>query len=251
MMGFFDFSEFFASPKTPRQLIITDVTRMAGDAVCIAAAYGDKAVRLSTPQPRDGWLTSVGNLTPGDRIALTWRREKRYTPPHIEDGRWVPASLRKLGRLSPADLVAAVERHAFSSVVKAFSQPLFRSPRGNPAFRPGKGSRSLATLRVKRVLVRPAVRGVRADFVDAEGIWKMVPVEDLAIRTHEEMCRDCRGDGFAENLANEFSRGESLIRIGLGRAFQSDGESRPGCYLQVNHILPIDAIAHPHFAPIG
>lgn len=247
-MGFLDFfSDFFGGAKTPRHLIVTDVTRMAGDAVCIAAADGANAIRLSTPQPRDEWLRSVGGLSPGDEITVTWRQEKRYRPPHIEDGRWVPSSLTKIGRVTGEELIARLGAHSCPSVGKAFGEPAFRSPRGNPAFSPGRGSRSLVTLRVKRIAMRPFGSGVRADFVDDDGVWKMVPMEDLAIRVHQARCPDCAGDGLAENLTAESSGEEALVRIGLGRPFQATADSRPGCYLQVNHVFPLAPSHPPHF----
>lgn len=248
-MGFLDyFADFFRGTSVSRNLTITDVTRMAGDAVCIAAADGTKAVRLSTPQPRDLWLESIGSLAPADQISVTWRREKRYKPPHIEDGRWVPSSLTKVGSLAREEFLGSLRAQSFPSVGKAFGQPAFYSQRGNPAFTPGRGSRSLATLRVKRILLRPIGEGIRADFVDDDGVSKMVPVEDLAIRMHQNRCPECAGDGLAENLTAEFSGDNALVRIGLGRAFKSADNNRRGCYLQVNHVFPTSSERPSHFA---
>lgn len=237
-MGFLDsLASFFRGSSPSPRFTVTDVTRMAGDAVCVVAADGGRSIRLSTPQPRDAWLDSIGGLAPGDQLNVTWRREKTYKPPHIEDGRWVPSSLVKSGRLDRDDLIATLSANSYPSVTKAFGRPAFHSPRGNPAFAPGRGSRSLATLRVRRVLLQPIGHGVRATLVDDDGVTKMVPVEDLAIRMHQERCPDCAGDGLAENLSAELSGGDAVVRIGLGRPFQSASDSRPGCYLQVNHVL--------------
>lgn len=237
-MGFFD--RFFSgsgSPKEARDLLITDVTRMDGDKVCIAALEVGKAVRLNTPQPRESWIESMGGLTPGDQLSAVWRPTKRYTPPHTEDGTWGQASAEKTGRLGDDEFAALLQERAYPSVTAAFGTPAYQSARGNPSFQPNKGSRSLATLRVKRVVLRPVGNGVRADFVDCEGaMYKMVPVVDLAIRVHQQRCPDCMGDRLAENLAAEFAGGDALLRIGLGRAYRPDNQHF-GCYLQVNHVF--------------
>lgn len=237
-MGFFDsFFGGLGSSKKARDLLITDVTRMDGDKVCIAALDGGKAVRLNTPQPRESWIESLGGLAPGDQLSAVWRPAKRYTPPHMEDGGWVPASAEKTGSPGEDALVRRLGPQAFDSVAAAFGSPAYKSARGNPAFSPGRGSRSLATLRARRVTLRPAANGVRADLVDHAGdVWKAVPVVDLAIRVHQQRCPDCRGDRLAENLMAEFAGSDALLRIGLGRAYQPDDE-HIGCYLQVNHVF--------------
>lgn len=238
-MGILDFIDsLFKGANSPRSVVITDVTRMDGDKVCVAALCGGKSIRLNTPQPTDEWITSIGGLSPGDQISVVWIPAKRYTPPHKEDGRWSPPSCEKQERTSREDFVALLDREAFMSVRRAFGKPAFFSPRGNPVFSPHRGSSSLATLRVSDVSVYPSGNGVRADFADSEDDWRMVPVVDLAVRTHQRRCPECFGGQLEQRLADEFSGGEALLRIGLGRAFQAE-QRQPGCYLQVNHVIPV------------
>lgn len=236
-MGFLD-SLFGRGGAKPGRLLITDVTRMEGDRVCIAALDGDRAIRLHSPHPREAWLDSIGGLAPGDEISAAWRIDRRYSRPHAEDARWIPASVEKTGRLTREQLTERLAGLAYPSVTAAFGDPAFESSRGNPAFPPGRGDRSLACLTVKRVFLRPDGQGIRADFVDAGGAWRMVPVEDLALRRHQAGCPDCAGDRLAERLSAEMSGAEAVLRIGLTRPFEPS-PGRRGCYLQVNHIFPL------------
>jgi len=135
---------------------------------------------------------------------------------------------------------------ASSTVEQAFGKPLFLTEKGNPAFRPDQGSRSLATLSARAVAVYPHAEGVRIDFTDAKERWSMVPVEDLAIREHQQNCAEC-ALLLGNFLAQEYQTDKALLRIGLGRPYQG-GNNPVGCYLQVNHIFP-EPPRSGHFSP--
>lgn len=218
------------------EAMITDVTRMSRDKVCIAASADGKTMRLSEPHPKDAWLRSIGGLRPGDIVAVDWRPARRFRRPHSEDGRWSPASFTRVRRLEMSDLSDRIARKAFPSVEKAFGKPMFLTEKGNPAFRPDQGSRSLATIIAKGVSVYAHAEGVRIDFADAARTWSMVPVEDLAIRQHQQRCSQC-SSRLGEFLRQEYHAEAAVLRIGLGRPYQG-GNNPLGCYLQVNHILP-------------
>lgn len=227
----------FGVRHAPIEVVITDVTRMQRDKVCIAALHQGKSMRLDNPAPREQWLQSMGGLAPGDVVSLTWRVARRYSRPHSEDGEWNPAAFAKGDRLLEDDLVALLVTKVFRSVGDAFGKPCFYSENGNAAFTAGKGARSLASVTVSSVSPYPHADGVRADFVDAKQEWKMVPVEDLAVRNHRARCQACSSD-FSSLLESEFQGGQAILRVGLGRPFQW-GDRPPACYLQVNHIFLI------------
>ena len=216
--------------------MITDVTRMSGEKVCIAARMDGKSMRLSEPHPRDEWLKSVGGLSPGDLVRVQWRPAGRYRRPHSEDGRWSPSSFAKVRSLRIDDLSNELGRSAFASVEEAFGKPLFLTEKGNPAFRPDHGSRSLATVVARNVAVYPQGDGVRIDFADARRSWSMVPVEDLIVRQHQQHCSECFVR-LREFLTEQYDSEGAILRIGLGRPYQG-GNNPLGCYLQVNHIFP-------------
>jgi hypothetical protein len=206
------------------EAVITDVTRMHQDKVCVAAIHRRGSIRLHNPHPREQWLRSIDGLAPGDVVSLTWRPVRRYRPPHSEDGDWNPARFEKIRHLSDEELVERLRGRAFSGIEKAFGKPRFQSENGNAAFAPDQGSRSLASLLVNSIRLYPVGEGVRADFTDDRHQWKMVPVEDLAIRSGRH--------------PYTLEATQALLRVGLGRPFQA-GERPPACYLQVNHVFPL------------
>jgi hypothetical protein len=204
--------------------MITDVTRMSGEKVCLAALAVDKSIRLHEPAPRERWLHTIGGLAPGDVVKLDWRPAQRYRRPHAEDGDWSPSTLAKLATLSNDDLLKRLQALALRSVIDAFGRAWIFSGRGNPAFKPDRGSRSLATVPMRSVRMYQHGDGLRADFVDEKAEWKMVPLEDLALR--------------GQRAVKRFECDEAILRVGLGRPFEANGKP-PACYLQVNHIFPI------------
>jgi len=217
--------------------MITDVTRMQGDKLCIAALDGGKAVRLHNPGPREEWLRSKGGLAPGDIVSLCWKSPRRCQRPHLEDRDWNPESLSKVERIPEDELAQRLSNSAFRSIKDAFGPPCFYSENGNAAFTPGKGARSLASVGVGSARVYPYEEGVRVDFADGRQEWSMVPLEDLAVRNHRAHCSSCTAN-LPKLLASEFEGGQAILRVGLGRPFQSGGNP-PACYLQVNHIFLI------------
>ncbi len=197
---------------------------MSGDKVCVAALAQGKSIRLHEPPPREDWVESIGGLAPGDLVKLDWRPARRFRRPHAEDGAWSPATLEKLATLSEEDLMKRLHALAFRGVIDAFGRPWTYSERGNAAFKPDRGSRSLASVAVRFVRMYEHGEGLRVDFADGKAEWRMVPLEDLALRNQ----RSVKG----------FECGEAILRIGLGRPFEANGKA-PACYLQVNHIFPI------------
>ncbi len=101
--------------RTSEQVIITDVTRMEGDRVCIAGLNGRNSIRLHQPPPREQWLRSIGGLTPGDAVSLSWKSPRRYTRPHLEDADWNPALFTRVSRLSDDELVRRTASQAVNT----------------------------------------------------------------------------------------------------------------------------------------
>ena len=168
---------------------ITDVTRMAEPRVCIAALDGIRTIRLNRPQPDEAILASIGGLITGDQIVVDWQSKFRPERPHVEDGFWKPGSLQKIGRLNKSELTDLLRPAAVNSVEEAFGSEWFRGARGNGAFKPGQGSRSLASVLAREVRVYSWFEGVRVDFSDELTYWTMVPLEDLSVRRHQSCVR--------------------------------------------------------------
>ncbi len=221
--------------KTSKDAVITDVTRMQGDKVCIAALDRGQAIRFHDPPPSGQWLSSIGGLTPGDTASVTLKPPRRYQRPHSEDRDWNPEDFVKSSRLSENDTVKRLSANAFTSIRDAFGRPCFYSGNGNAAFRPGRGPRSLASLIVSSVRPYPYEDGIRVDFREAKREWTMVPLEDLVVRNHQRHCHSCSSN-LASLLASEFEGTHAVLRVGLGRPFRV-GDNATGCFLQVNHIF--------------
>lgn len=221
-------SAIFGSPKM-NDILITDVTRMQGDRVCVAGVRGKEAVRLAEPAPTDSMLVSLGGLTPGDLVRVDARPVRRYRPPHTEDHSWLPSTVTKIDSLDGARIHERLAATAFPSIVKAFGKVKYLSTRGNPVFPPDRGNRSLATVVAHNIRIYQLGDGIRADFADDAGEWRMLPVEGLGIRDHFTRCADCSRSG-------EISIPEALLRVGLGRPFQPDDQEL-GCFAQVNSVI--------------
>ena len=219
------------------EAVITDVTRMQGDNVCIAALHRGKSIRLHDPAPREQWLRSIGGLTPGDAVTLTWRAARRCRRPHLEDGDWNPDLFTKVERLPEDEFIKRLSASAVGSIKDAFGMPNFYSENGNAAFTPSKVSRSLASVIASSIKVYPFGDGVRVDFADRRREWTMAPMEDLTIRNHQTQCSLCSCN-LRSLLASEFEGTEAVLRVGLSRPFDN-GDNEAACYLQVNHIFGI------------
>jgi len=221
------------------EVLITDVTRMSGDQICVAGLSGRHTVRLSEPTPTSQLLAKLGGLSPGDSIRVQWRYAPNSEAPHQEDACWVPKTLQRLTRADRAEHYQHLLVHSFESVIAAFGEPKYLMSKGNPAFPPSRGRRSLASIAAKEVRVYRFGDGLRADFEDGNREWRMLPVESISIRAHFATCDTCRGAGEARaSLA--------LLRVGLGRPYQPDGEEL-GCFAQVNDVIPAE-LAGSHFA---
>ncbi len=223
--------------RTVRSAVVTDVTRMQGDRVCIAAHDGRGSIRLHEPPPTDRWLDSIRSLAPGDVISVECRSPRQCQKPHVEDRVWNPTTFQKLTTLPASDLADRLSQSAFGSIKDAFGKPRFYSDNGNAAFAPGRGSRSLASLVVSSVRVYLCERGIRVDFVDDRDRWTMAPLEDLSVRRHQAQCTSCRSS-LASLLSSEFGGSNAVLRVGVGRPFE-EREGETACWLQVNHVFPI------------
>jgi hypothetical protein len=217
------------------EAIITDVTRMQSPYVCVAAVHQDRTIRLANPQPKDEWIASVGGLMPGDVVSLDCRPIPKPAPPHTEDCKWDPTTFVKRRRLTETKLADLLSANAFTSVQGAFGAPCDRGSRGNAAFQPGTGARSLASILARSVQVYPDFDGIRVGFVDTQEAWTRVPLEDLIVRQHQNQCTTCASH-LSRLLANEFQGSNAVLRVGLGRQFQARGHPS-ACWMQVNHIF--------------
>src|SRR4029078_11537821 len=90
------------SHAVSRRIVLTDVTAMGGDAVCVAGIElaSKHTMRLAQPQPTQRILAAFGGLAPGDVVDVNAQFLARPEAPHLEDCHWMPHSLKKSGTTS-------------------------------------------------------------------------------------------------------------------------------------------------------
>lgn len=223
-----------------RTLLLTDVTAMAADAVCIAGidVKSGQTMRLNEPQPTQRLLELVGGLAPADVIEVDCRPLRGVDAPHSEDCAWTPRSLKKK-RVAPADeILRLLGKTSLSGVIEAFGPPSFVEPGRNRGWAPGSGIRSLASVPATgvRIALADSGRG-RVTFTDAGGgVWANVPFQDLVARNHAGGCASCAAD-YLGNLQREFEAEDTVIRIGLTRPYAGEEGAEQLCWLQVTNVL--------------
>jgi hypothetical protein len=231
------------------EAIITDITRMKSNRVCIAAIADGRQIRLHDPPPDDSWVKEIGGLHPGTVIRVDWTPKGNVNRPHVEDGNWVRDTCRKIGQLDEKELVAVLRPSALESVRTAYGEPLLLGTQGSCAFPEDRGSRSLASVMVRSVSVTPPwdilTEKARVRFRDSTNEWRQVPFQDLIVNQHLRSCPRCRQD-VARFLRNDFVGETALIRVGLARA-EALGSYPRACWLQVNHIFLLEPSTRRHF----
>lgn len=235
-----------------RRLVVTDITRMDGDRVCVAGFLPDEDNRVVRPVcarggPREPWLlpASEARVIPFAVLDLNVAKAPRpLVAPHTED-RVVPTTGHRLvGTLSPWEQIAWLESSLSPSLRDVFGATVRADPEGQWGryVQVGEGERSLGTIKSGEILaVRYAhypERGrwdYRLRFRDATGEEFQLAVVDLAFRRRLD---DMRHSGFlpdrvaAETLA-ELRRQAVYLRVGLARGWEKHPDR---CYLQVTGV---------------
>ncbi|MEX2226801.1 MAG: hypothetical protein WEB52_10180 [Dehalococcoidia bacterium] len=226
-----------------RELLILDVTAMAGDNVCVAGLDLESrtTIRLNQPQPTRSGLKALGGLTPGEVIAVDVEPLAQTTRPHVEDHQWNPRSVEKFRRMDNAEILGALTGTEVRSLKDAFGEPSRSGKRHNAGWKPGEGERSLATLRVRYVRQEEVEAGkIRIDLRDNERYWHGIPFQDVTVREHGTSCETCSA-GFLDLVRTDFEANACLVRVGLTRRFPPDEhDDGSACWLQVTNIFARD-----------
>ena len=150
-----------------KQLIITDLTRMQGGRVCVAG-YDEtgQCIRPVLPPPgiaeQSLYLQGRPIVFP---FALVEYDLLQHTPhpPHTEDYRYDPTSIRFIRRLDEKQKRQVLDQALFPSVSAIFEEPIEHDP--GHYIMDGRGPRSLGTIRPRRL--------IKAIYEQApEGKWK-------------------------------------------------------------------------------
>ena len=233
-----------------RELIVTDITRMEGDRVCVGGYLEDgTAVRpvAGRAGPNEVWLRAAGgaSVTPFSVVNLrVYRPPTRLHVPHTED-RAIPATGHRVVRvLSAAEQIALLERSVSPSVRAIFGAEVHADPSGSWGryVRAGEGERSLGTIRAGRMLTvhyRHYPERNRWDyrlrFTDETGEEFQLAVVDLAFRRHLDALRQegLTPDAAARSVQQRLRQQRVYLRIGLARGWDRHPDR---CYLQITGV---------------
>ena len=219
----------------PLEIIVTHLTRMHDDHVCLAgldAATG-RHIRPVTGSriPRSYLDRPSGRIQIGSRLRFSVMTPVP-TPPEVEDHLFREADSDVGLRATDAELWAALESVEMSNLAAVFGPNLHRI--GHTwALDEGTGTASLGVVRARERHgpVIDAYGKVRMAFLGDDGELLNIPVTDLRL---------FRADGKPDavevsGMRREVDRNPVLLSVGVGRAWAPDGEIRRH-WLQVNNI---------------
>jgi hypothetical protein len=226
----------------PRKtLIITDVTAMSGDHVCIAG-YDDLLTCtrpvLSGGQIRKMHLFKDGELVifPGAKVAFNFGARISH-PPHVEDIIFEETSIESMGRTTMREWRDVLTQTGNQSIEDIFANIHDRCvPPGSPG--PSIGTLILSDVPKLQCDYYKDPPRLRMRIVDNGGnVTNKVPITDLAFRClFDFYMGKFRGDceKTVQFLNKRLADCTIYLRLGLARLF------RDCCWLQVNgiHTVP-------------
>ena len=241
------------------KIVITDLTRMQQGRVCIAGYDKDRhCIRPTLPPPgiSEQALYNEQNqpiIYPFALLELDLV-EPTPKPPHTEDCRFDPASLRFVRQVK--DRKAVLDWSLYETVEAIFEQPI-HSESGFYVME-CQGPRSLGTIQSKtvvKILYEQDIRGAwdyRLHFYDGNDKFYRLKIVDL---TWQYYCHSLRGPDstpadIAVELTKQLKSKSVYLRLGLARGWQ---EHPDRCYLQITGIYTfpdhLDSKTFADFAP--
>jgi len=236
-----------------QEVLITDVTRMKDETVCIAALASDFTV-VRPELPPTGiarkWLFQQGKqiIYPRAVVRMELKALERVTPPHLEDCHWVnPETTEYLRETSDERWAKLLFRQAFPAVRAAFETEILE----NRMLRPQTGARSLAFVadvhelrfEVTQSTYEVGKLDFRLFFKDATGIpYSRLPITDLTLRqvvNYRWEVESLSLAAISDEITQMLQEKLAYLRLGVGRPFLKNKSSDFYCYLQVNGIYTI------------
>lgn len=232
-------------------MLVTDVTRMGGEKVCIAGYVGKgwdslECVRPVLPRPahtEEDFLFDGENpiIRPFAVVELDFISKPDIVPPHTED--WIidPDHRRFCRELDCAKRRRFLDKTASASVGEIFDDSVC-TEHGTYLLQ-GTGARSLGTIKVGSFQEVSFSRrqddkfDYRITFTDQADCSYRLAVTDLAFRrhcVHEHLDTPMNCEELSRRITYSLQRSSALfLRIGLARGWQ---EHTDRCYLQVTGI---------------
>lgn len=232
-------------------LIITDLTNMHADRICVAAV--DNHSRSIRPLFRNRHLfrnwCNQGNQTiqPFSRIQVDLI-EHRSQPPHTED--WIMADnyLRVQGVLADREKRPLIESTLSPNVASIFGTPIMQVERAGTFVASGQGFRSLGTVLVNNVgkfshAYYEGHRDYRVSFSDQSGTQYRLKIVDLTFQAYVDHLFNLQNenDDLEGRINQLFRHRDIFFRIGLARNW---GKFPDRCYLQITGVYAFPDYLH-------
>ncbi|MGH2531014.1 MAG: dual OB domain-containing protein [Thermomicrobiales bacterium] len=233
-----------------RPVIITDLTRMGGERVCIAGYVKEGLDAYSCVRPlfRNGTLDERWLYVHGDPVVRPFAVveldfvQARPQPPHTEDWHVAPGHRERIRLLDEDERWDLLTRIDDGAVSEIFGTEIHHEV--GDYLLDGQGSRSLGTIfpaRVNEVVYgpRPVTNRweYRIGFEDQSGRGYRLTVTDLAFRyglDHARTERVLSPTKLSERMTAFFQRADHVaLRIGLARGWEKHPER---CYLQITGV---------------
>ena len=228
-------------------LVITDLTKMQGDRVCIAGIdQSGKCIRPVLGSGGGGVPRSC--LYVGDRLAIRPRAKIKFNfqsvrvePPHIEDLGFVPASISYQGVCNDTEWKSILQSNLFNYVDDIYDGLL----QSRHWVSPGAKTRSLGTVIGVKIMdiifeERDDKREYRMHLVDRKGHrYDRVIINDLAFRAlAAAKAEELKSSVSAAKLVNKLIKGVDrlYLRLGLARPWLNPNNGRVECWMQVTGI---------------
>ena len=226
-----------------RSLVITDLTRMQEGRVCVAGYDKEgNCIRPVLPPPgiQENTLYSQGRPIVFPFAVVEYELLQPLPhPPHTEDCRYDPASVRFIERVDEKRRREILDQTLFQSVSAVFEVPVY-SDLGYYVME-GQGARSLGTIhpqRVIRAIYEQSPEGkwkYRLGFVDGSGTAYWLTVTDLTWRYYNDhQCEEGHApERISHTLTSALRSREVYLRVGLARGWERHPDR---CFVQVTGV---------------
>lgn len=224
-------------------LLITDVTRMSGDRVCVAGVT-EKGISVRPifqyRHIAEGWLYDKGQVVIHPFSLVKFKLKKnRPDPPRTEDWLLDSDHKQKVNTLRSEERIMMLKGISYPDIAEIFGAEIKHAP--GSFIREGEGYRSLGTV---EVIVTDFFYGYkygkwdyRITFKDQSGTEYSLGVTDLSFRYYCDHLRETEGfspDRIAENLKKRLMSDATFLRIGLARP---TWDKHPHCcFLQITGV---------------
>jgi hypothetical protein len=226
--------------------MISDVTRMRGDGVCVAAL--DAQGRSVRPIPAAGVnhrraqlrLADGAVVKPGLIVEGDFAPSSLQAPPHLEDIVYTRSGLQAVGQAERGEFLQRLKQSCSPGLSELYGAEVHEAPKGY--LLEGVGRRSLGTVRPSLLVAftlqeRDGTLRPRLRFATREdsGFWDL-PIVDLGIWGWVNEVAEKRSLASAQAAVDSILMrgGETYLRIGLTRGFTTpEWEGPKRCFLQV------------------